>query len=216
MNPDDPLVPERGRTAPRGRSLAALVIAVLLASFVIGGLESFAQQFLPAALSPLANSASGWTIVTALLVFFSRVRTGWAAVLGGVSMVLLVCGYALVSTWRGYYYDPLMWSLIGAVVGPFVGVAAAWLHESRWRAALGTGLLTGIGFGEAVYGVVAISATTGLTYWIVVAALAATLLVVMLVRRIRGILPILVTLAVAVAVALAFLLTFAGFGGGTF
>jgi len=41
---------------------------VLVASFLLGGLTSYAQGFLPDAAAPFANSASGWTLLTALLV----------------------------------------------------------------------------------------------------------------------------------------------------
>jgi hypothetical protein len=50
----------------------AVVVAV---SLVLGGLTSFAQGVLPDELRPLANSASGWTILTALIVW----RVGAAA-----------------------------------------------------------------------------------------------------------------------------------------
>lgn len=85
-------------------------------------------------------------------------------------MVLLL-GYSVAAQLRGYYYDPTTWLVIGIVVGPFVGVAAAWLRGTGLGAALAAGVL---------------------------AALA--LLVGMLVRRVRGPLPAAVAVVTALVV----------------
>lgn len=53
---------------------------VLVASVVLGVATSFAQGFLPDAISSFANSASGWTILIVLLVWFIRSRTRLSAV----------------------------------------------------------------------------------------------------------------------------------------
>ena len=98
---------------------------VLVLSFLLGGLTSYAQGFLPSALSSFANSASGWTVLTALLVYAARLRTAPSAVLGAASFVLLVLGYTAAAHLRGYVYDPVLFSLVGVVAGPFVGVAAS-------------------------------------------------------------------------------------------
>ena len=177
----------------------ALVVIVL--SFALGCLESWAQGFLPGALRPLSNSASGFTLVTALLVHWSRATTRRAALLGAASFVLLVLGYAAVSSLRGFPYSPLEWGVIGVVVGPFVGVAAAWLHGRGIRAALGGGLLAGIGVGDAVYGLTTVAGTTGAGYWMAIGCLAIALLAWLLLRRVRGIAAV-VLLVVAVVVAL--------------
>ncbi|NNC13727.1 hypothetical protein HII28_17825 [Planctomonas sp. JC2975] len=176
-------------------------IIVLVASLVIGGLESLAQGYLPDWLRPLSNSVSGWTLVTALLVSWARVRPGVGVVLGALSFALLVVGYAVISTWRGHYYSPLMWALIGLVAGPFIGVAASWLRENGIRAALGTGLLAGIGIGDAVFGLTVVADTTGVVYWTLAGILGLLLLGGMLFRRIRGTVPILVLIATTVLIA---------------
>lgn len=188
-----------------GRS--ALVVA---ASFVIGGLESWAQGALPDILKPLANSASGFTLVTALLVFWSAASPRLAAFLGAISFVLLNVGYAVVSTARGYYYyPPVMWGAVGIVVGPFVGVAASWLRHRGvlargLRPALAGGLLAGIGLGDAIFGLARLADTTGAGYWIGVGCLALALLAYLLARRVRGVaVVVLLGLAVAVAAAMA-------------
>ena len=108
---------------------AARAGIVVVASFLLGGVTSYAQGFLPDAFASFANSASGWTLLTALLLFWSRLRTAPAALLGAVSFVLLVLGYTVASQVRGYVYDPLLFSAVGVVAGPFVGVAASWLDD---------------------------------------------------------------------------------------
>ncbi|QDZ15975.1 DUF6518 family protein [Humibacter ginsenosidimutans] len=177
-------------------------IVVVVASFAIGCLESWAQGVLPDAVRPLSNSASGWTLVTALLVFWSRATPRIAAVLGALSFVLLVVGYSAMSTARGFAYSPVTWGLIGVVVGPFVGVAAAWLHSRGYRAALGGGLLAGIGIGEGVYGLTSIADTTGVAYWIAVIVLGIALLGSLVYRRVRGVGPVVLLIGATVATAI--------------
>ncbi|MFI8526586.1 DUF6518 family protein [Promicromonospora sukumoe] len=181
---------------------------VVVLSFLLGGLTSYAQGFLPDAFASFANSASGWTVLTALLVYWSRVRTAPAAVLGAVSFVLLVLGYTVAADLRGFYYDPLLFSVVGVVAGPFVGVAAAWLRADGVRAALGTALLAGIGVGEAVYGLTIIRETTSPVYWTVIGVAGLALLAGVLVRRVRGVLPVALAVGGTVVVAAAFYLAY--------
>jgi hypothetical protein len=183
---------------------AARIGAVVALSFLLGGLTSYAQGFLPDALRSFANSASGWTVLTALLVYWSRARTLPAAALGAVSFVLLVLGYMVVSQVRGYVYDPMLFSVVGVVVGPFVGVAASWLRTSGVRAALGTALLAGIGIGEAAYGLTVVGDTTSPVYWTLIGVAGVVLLGGMIVRRLRGALPVALAAGGAVALAAAF------------
>jgi hypothetical protein len=189
---------------------------VLAASFLLGGLTSYAQGFLPDAAAPFANSASGWTLLTALLVAWSardpRVRTWHAAVLGAASFVLLTLGYTVAADLRGYFYDPTTFGAVGLVAGPFVGVAAAWLWRTGVHAALGTAVLAGIGVGESVYGLTTVVETTGATYWVVIGVAALVLLAAMLARRVRGAIPVTVTVAGTAAVAGAFVLAYRALG----
>lgn len=168
----------------------------------------YAQGFLPDAFGSFANSASGWTLLTALPVFASRARPKVAAVLGALSFVLLVLGYSLAASLNGLFYSPLLFGMIGVVVGPFVGLATAWLRRTGIRAALGTALLAGIFLGEAVYGLTVIAATTRPEYWLAIGVVGLALLVGMLLRRLRGWLPITIAVAGAAAVALAFNLAY--------
>jgi len=182
--------------------------AVVLLSFLLGGLTSYAQGFLPEALSSFANSASGWTVLTALLVYWSRARTAPAAVLGAVSFVLLVVGYMVAADLRGYVYNPLFFSVVGVVVGPFVGVAASWLRTAGVRAALGTALLAGIGVGEAIYGLTVVGDTTSPVYWTLIGVAGLALLAGQIARRIRGVLPVVLALGGTALLAAGFLVAY--------
>lgn len=190
---------------------------VLVASVLLGGLTSFAQGFLPAALAPVANSASGWTLVTAVLVFWwaaaAGARTWQAAVLGAASFVLLVLGYTLASELRGLVYRPLLFGVVGVVVGPFVGVVAAWLRRPGTRAALGTALLAGVGVGDGVYGLTTVADTTGTTYWAAIGVVALVLLAGMLARRLRGTPAVVTAVAGTAAVAVLYVVAFRALGG---
>lgn len=191
----------------------AFRIAIVLAvSLFLGGATSFAQGLLPDAIVSFGNSASGWTLLTALLVFWARL--GWlgSGLLGAASFVLLTVGYALVSTWRGFFYDPLLFAVIGVIVGPFVGVAACWLWRRGYRAALGVALLTGIAVGEAYYGLTVVGETTSPIYWILIGVIGLALLGWALVTRIRGVGPVAVALGASAGVAVAFVLAYAQIG----
>lgn len=185
------------------RTLSSIA-GVLVASLLLGGLTSFAQQFLPNWFSSFANSASGWTLLTVVLVFFAR-RSWWvSALLGAASFVLLTLGYAAVSTLRGFVYDPTLFSIVGLVAGPFIGVAACWIRGRAFRASAATALLAGIGTGEAVYGLTVVGDTTSPVYWIFIGVVALALVVFMIARRIRGALPIAVALVGTPLIAVAF------------
>ncbi|MFE6236943.1 DUF6518 family protein [Cellulosimicrobium sp. NPDC057862] len=217
--PDDrsPSTPSlRAGSAARDGQPWSRGAVVLVASVLLGGLTSYAQGFLPDAVAPFANSASGWTLLTALLVAWSardpRVRTGHAATLGAASFVLLTLGYTVAADLRGYFYDPTMFGVVGLVVGPFVGVAAAWLWRTGVRAALGTAVLVGVGLGESVYGLTTVVETTGATYWVAIGVVALVLLGGMLARRLRGGLPVTIAVAGTAVVAAAFVLAYRALG----
>jgi len=189
------------------------ILLVLGASLVLGGITHVAQGLLPDALRPFANSASGWTVLTALMVWWSR-KTGWrAAALGAASFVLLVAGYTVVSSLRGYTYNPLLFGVVGVVVGPFVGLAAAWLRERGYRGAAGTALVAGIGIGEGVYGLTTVRETTGASYWVAATVAGVLLLGAMLWRRLRGVGPWTVALGGTGVVAVAFVVAYRMLGG---
>lgn len=156
---------------------------VVTASLVLGGLTSWAQGVLPDALASLANSVSGWTLLTALLVAAVRPSLAAGALLGVVSFVCLVLGYTIASQLRGLAYDPVLWSAVGVVAGPFVGAAAAAVvgHHAL-RAALGAGALAGVLIADATYGLTVVAASTSAVYWTLCLALGVALVVVTAIR----------------------------------
>lgn len=141
-------------------------LAVVGASLLLGGLTSWAQGVLPSALASFANSPSGWTALTALLVAATRPSPVTGAVLGVVSFVALVLGYTVASELRGLAYDPVLWSVVGLIAGPFVGVAAAAVVGPRAvQAALGAGALAGVLVADGIYGLTVVSSSTSPVYW---------------------------------------------------
>lgn len=195
------------RTIPRCAVVAA-------ASFLSGALTFFAQGFLPDAVESFANSASGWTLVTVLLLVWAQVRTAVAGLLGALSFILLTVGYSAAAELQDLYYDPTLFALVGVFVGPFVGIAATWLRSaSLWRAVAGTVLLAGIAVGEAVYGLTVVADTTSSVYWILIGVVGLALLITMLVHRIHGLLWVVLALVGTIVVAGVFVTAYRGLGG---
>ncbi len=111
-------------------------------------------------------------------------------------------------------YDPTLFVVVGVLVGPFVGIATSWLRaESAWQAAAGTALLSGIGLGEGAYGLTMVAGTTNPVYWTLVGVIGLGLLVAMLIRRIHGVLVVLVTVVGTGAIAGAFVVAYSALGG---
>lgn len=185
---------------------------VVALSLLLGGLTSYAQGFLPSAVASFANSASGWTLITVVLVFWSRVRPGGAALLGASSFVLLVLGYTVAAGMRGYTYHPTTFLVVAVVAGPVVGVASSWLRAAPVRAAIGTAVLAGIGIGETVYGLTVIGSTTAATYWVAIGTVASALLVGMVAVRVRDTLPATLAVAGTAVAATAFVLAYSQLG----
>ena len=178
---------ERRRVDPvagpklRLRPLLA-VAAVAVASYVLGGLTSPAQKYLPEQISSFANSSSGWTMLTFLLIWLSRLRPLWAAFGGALSFVVMVDGYRIVSEWRGYVYGaPFQdfFTFVGIVIGPVIGASAALVRygSPTWKA-LAIVPLTSVLIGEGIYGLTVVGDTTSPVYWslIIVAGIAATVI----------------------------------------
>jgi hypothetical protein len=185
-------------TGPKAGSPALLRSTVLLvtASLALGVLTSWAQDLLPAAWASLANSPSGWTIATALVVALTRPDIRRGAFFGAVGFVCLVAGYTLASHLRGLPYDPARWSLIGLVAGPFVGAAAAAVVSRRPRlVALGSGFLAGVLVADGIYGLTVLSDTTSPVYW--TAALPAGLSLVAVTAAVRLRTPLLLAIQIA-------------------
>ncbi|WP_341360520.1 DUF6518 family protein [Georgenia sp. M64] len=158
-------------------------LAVVGVSLLAGALTSWAQGVLPEALAPFANSPSGWTVLTAVLVAVARPRLAWGAVLGVASFVGLVLGYTLASELRGLTYNPVLWSTVGVMAGPFVGAAAAAVvGRHPVRAALGAGALAGVLLTDGIYGLTVVSDSTSPVYWSLCLVAGAVLVAVTALR----------------------------------
>lgn len=172
---------------PRHRRASWIALLVVAAGgLVLGGATSPAQTWLPGAFSSVANSASGWTAVVALLVHLTR-RSALlvTAVCGVVGFEALDLGYQIVSTARGYAYSGEFWAVVALVAGPVVGVAASWLHRRDRFAALGVAVLAAIGLGDGITGVLLLP-TTSPVYWVLVGCGALALLTVTCLRRLES------------------------------
>ncbi|HEX6956175.1 MAG TPA: DUF6518 family protein [Agromyces sp.] len=189
------------------RPAAFRVGLVIAAAFALGGLTSLGQAVLPAEVASLANSASGWAVPTAALVLLSARGYVEAAVGAALGFVAMTVGYAVVSGWRGFPYDPTDWAIVGLLAGPVVGVAAHALRRGPMPSAVGAGLLAGILVGEGVYGLTVIAATTSPVYWWAVIGLGAALVLATAVR-LRAVRSVLVLVLVTAVVAAGFLLAY--------
>lgn len=139
---------------------------IIVGSLVLGGLTSLAQGFLPDSLRSLANSPSGWTLLTVILISIPQLRLLPAACLGAVSFVCLVLGYTFVSDLRGLTYNPAFWCAVGLIAGPAVGWStSASFDARRLLNVLGSSLIAGIAITDAVYGLTVVSDTTSPVYW---------------------------------------------------
>ena len=196
-----------------GARTAGAIAGVIAASLLLGAGTSFAQTVLPHALRPLANSSGGWTLLTVLLVWEARQRTTVSALLGGLSFVALVLGYQQTSILRGFDDSETLFLVIGAMVGPFLGVAASWLRAHEVRPALGAGLIAGILFGDALFGLLVVVATTGWLAWALLGVTGVALLAVVLRRRVGSGQAALVGIGTAVVVPAAYLLAYTLVGG---
>lgn len=168
-------------------SFVAATLLAVVGSVVLGGLTSVGQTYLPPALSSATNSAGVWTLLAVGLVWAGRARPLLGALLGVVALEGLVEGYAMVSGWRGHFYAaPFsgLFSLVGLVAGPLVGVAAALTrhHNPVWRG-LSLTPLVAVLLGEGTYGLTYLRATTSPFFWEVELVLGASVLAVSLARR---------------------------------
>jgi hypothetical protein len=201
------------RSDPAVRRLPVLLLLVVLVSLLLGAATSFAQTFLPDALRPFANSASGWTLLTALAVAACRARTVPSAVLGAASFVALVLGYQATSTLRGFPTSETLFLIAGLVVGPFVGAAASWLRRGGVRTAIACGALAGIAVGESAYGLLVVVATTGWFYWTVIGLAGLGLLAHTVLRRLDTAGLRLLAAGLVLATAVAFFFSYSAIGG---
>src|SRR3954447_13230369 len=186
-------------------------VTVVVVSLVLGALTSWAQGVLPDAWAPLANSPSGWTAATALVVALTRPGLRRGAVFGVVSFVCLVLGYTLASRLGGLSYDPVLWGSVGVLAGPFVGAAAAATVSRRPPlVALGSGVLAGVLVADGIYGLTVVSDTTSPIYWTTALVAGLSLIVVAAGLRLRTVTSIALQVATLVVTTAVITVGYAG------
>lgn len=200
--------------APVSRFRAALappmarVLLVAVVAFALGGTTSLGQTLLAEEAASLANSVTGWTVPTVALVFITARSFTEAAVAGAVSFVALTVGYAVVSTLRGFPFDPTTWAVIGLLAGPVIGAATFALRRSPAEAAVGGGLLAGVLIGEGAYGLTVIADTTSTVFWWAAITVGGVLLVIVAALRHRDIRSMLVLVSLAGLTAVLFVVAY--------
>lgn len=181
------------RRADSSRATSALRLGadigiVALGALLLGGLTSWGQLVLPDAMRPFANSASGWTLLAVALIWWQRRGVLGSALLGAVAFTGLSVGYALVSTARGFFFDPVFWVMVGLAAGPVVGAATAMARQRRSTiGAIGIGALAGLVAGDGLSGLVTVSDTTGWEYWSVALALATVAVAIAAIDQVSGV-----------------------------
>jgi len=181
-------------------------------SFVLGGLTSVGQEFLPPSISSVANSSGSWVVICFAVIYFSKTR-GWiAAPLGIVAFIALNEGYGLVTRLKGFDYGVLFdnfWTLIAIVAGPIVGLAAAWLRSrSAALRALGSAVPSAVLIGEGVYGLTYVSDTTSPVFWTIELIAGVALVLGLAVLKVRSVLWGIVCVVLALVGAALFLYLF--------
>jgi hypothetical protein len=157
---------------------------IVVGSLVVGGLTSVAQGLLPDSLRSVANSASGWTLLTVVMIALAHLRLLPAAWFGAVSFVCLVLGYTFVSELRGLSYSPALWGVVGLLVGPVVGWSTSAAFDARpLLSVLGSSLIAGIAITDSVYGLTVIADTTSPVYWWIAGVAGVVFLVLVAVRQ---------------------------------
>lgn len=151
------------------RSALWAILVAIAGAVLIGGLTSFAQQYLPPWIHSLSNSVGGWTMFSFLIVWLGRARPLLAAVLGVVVFQLLVESYSVVTEWRGFDDgDPFtsIWTVVGLAAGPLLGVTAGLVRYAPplWRA-LAVTPLCAVLLGEGIWALNTIADTTSPVYW---------------------------------------------------
>ena len=191
-------------------SLPPPIATVTAGGLAIGILTSFGQGALPSGITSLANSAGAWSLAAFLLCLGNPVpRRG--LLLGLLALLSMLAGYMAATELRGFATGTslwLFWGVAAIVVGPVLGVGAAWVRASDpRRIAAGAGAIAGILVGEGAYGLTVIADTTSPVYWTlqIIVGLGIVLAAVIRLRRTAS---IGLCAGVTAAVAVAFYVTY--------
>jgi Family of unknown function (DUF6518) len=200
------------RTFGLWREAVRATIILALATIVIGGVTSPAQQYLPDALRSLANAVGPWFIVVLAAVYAGRSRPSLSIVLGIVGFVLLNVSYGVVSELRGHPYSAgptNIWNILALPAGVVAGLAAVWLRSHRrGLIAVGAAAPAAVLLGEGVYGLTVILGTTGPVVWILELAGGIGLIAWISIRRLRALRPIALCVGLSLVGAAAYYVSF--------
>ena len=127
------------RTAPATplsapRALGAIVLVFAAAAFT-GVLTPYASIHLPSSINIVANSSGSWAMVAFASVYLSNARGLFAAILGACSFVIMDVFFFFAFEHRlgSYSLEAIaFWLLVAVVIGPIVGLCAAWLRSPRF------------------------------------------------------------------------------------
>jgi hypothetical protein len=144
----------------QSRSLASWRRSIAIAvggGLAIGVLTSIGQTVLPDDLRSLANAAGPWSVAAFALAAASDGRdTRRSAILAAGALLAMLAGYSLATTLRGFPVGASMtafWVAAAVIVGPALGVGAAWSRSTDQRkAAAGVAVLASILVGEGPMG----------------------------------------------------------------
>ncbi|MEJ1230089.1 MAG: DUF6518 family protein [Galbitalea sp.] len=107
---------------------------VLTVAALTGALTPLGEHLLPRSINSAANSSGPWATITFASIYVTRIR-GWrAALLGATSFVVMdAFFYVFFELLGGVYphHNLAFWVGVALVIGPLVGLCAAWLRSRR-------------------------------------------------------------------------------------
>ena len=188
-----------------------MIAIVTAGGFAVGMLTSFGQAVLPFEMASLANSAGAWSLAAFLLCLCNAVPSR-GLLLGFLALAGMLAGYFVATELRGFPTGRslvLFWGVAAIVVGPVLGVGAAWVRGTeRRRVAAGAAAIAGILVGEGAYGLTIVAGTTSPVYWALQVVLGLGIVIGLSATRLREpasiALCIVLTAVVAAALYLAY------------
>jgi hypothetical protein len=152
LNTGEAVRPRPTRSGTGGGAVAGLGAAVAI-GLAIGVVTSFAQAWLAAPWSALANSASPW-LAGGFAAGALQARRGTAVTAGLSACVLEVVSYYVASVARGFsvsHVSIIFWTVCALAGGPLFGLAGwACRHGTGRARAIGAAFLPGTFIAEAL------------------------------------------------------------------
>jgi hypothetical protein len=153
---------------PPVSSTTGLLLQVAAAGLALGSLTAYAQQWLPAGVGSLANSAGPWGLA-AFLLALRACRPTVASACSALVLICLVLGYYVTDRLRGFPVSSrtvVLWGIVGIVAGPVLGLAAYRVRRgSAAQAAIAGAVPAAMLILEGCYGLTVIADTTYPPYW---------------------------------------------------